>query len=234
MGMEHLARIVSYASGVAGLLFAVFAFINGGLSRRSIFMALTMGSMALWAVSIAVMYGIENEATVVGLAVLNYAVICFMEYSMVMLGLSFTNVNNKKFWLVGVVVFIPAMCLMIAMILDTGTMFTGAIIEDGMVQQLLQNDVGYSLFAILITIYTVVFFLFMNEARKQTRTEAGRRALMMMIIGAAIAFATGIIFNLAIPMFLHDYTWGWVGPMAILVFAGASYRAVVKFAQDEL
>ena len=232
--MEHLARIISYASGIAGLLFAVFAFINGGLSRRSIFMALTMGCMALWAVSIAVMYGIEDEAVVVGLAVLNYGVICVMEYSMVMLGLSFTNVSSKQFWAVGAVTFIPAACLLAAMMIDPSTMFYGAVIENKMVQQLLQNELGYSLFGILITIYTVVFFVFMNEARKQTTTRVGRQALMMMIIGAAVAFTTGIIFNLAIPMFLHDYTWGWIGPMSVLIFAGASYRAVVKFAQDEL
>jgi len=234
--MEHLARIISYASGITGLLFAVFAFINGGLSRRSIFMALTMGSMALWAVNIAVMYGINDEALLLGLAVMNYSVICVLMYCMVMLGLSFTNVTNKQFWLVGAVVFVPAACLLAAMIIDPSTMFYGVVLVEGggMVQELIQNEVGYALFGTLIMSYTALFFLFMSQGIKQTMTESGRAALRMMIVGAIVSMVSAIVFNLAIPMFTHDYTWGWIGPMSVVVLAVASYRAVVKFAQDDL
>jgi len=233
--MQILAEIVSYASAAVGGVFAIFGFINGGLNRRTVFMAIMMALFTVWAASIAVLYGVKEEQVVIQLMVLNYVAICALSYAMMMLTLSFTTVSWKYFFLISVVALIPALCLALSMLIDVRTMFLGVeFSEQGVLFNVLQHPVGYSLFAILVLVYATCSFTFLGIGVKQAKTIAGKRALWLMLVGGASINAFAMIFNLAIPMFLHDYSWGWVGTLALPGFALASYRAVVKFAQDEL
>jgi len=233
--MQILAQIISYASAAVGGVFAIFGFINGGLNRRTIFMAVMMAAFAVWGASIAIMYGVTDETTLVSLAVMNYVSISLVGYGMLMLALSFTPIGDKQFWIMGVVTMIPLLCISLAMLINVETMFLGAVVdENGLLRELVQNRTGYLLFGAGILLYAMHTFAFLGWATRTAKTVAGRKALMMMLIMGGVVNVFAMIFNLFIPMFAHDYSWGWVGTLAIPGFALASYKAVVKFAQDEL
>lgn len=233
--MEFLAAFVSYTSAIIGGAFAIFAFINGGLNRRSIFMAIAMGSLATWAASIAMMYGETDEAAIMRLAVVCYASTCLATYGLLMMSLSFAKISNRHFWALSVVSFVPALCLVVAMLINSETMFLGAeFTETGFLRALLQNPVGYALFGVQITAYTALSFAIIRWSIKTCTTAAGRKSLRFFFAGGAMVGTFAFTFNLIIPMFLYDYTLIWVGPIGIIGYAITSYSAVVKFAQDEL
>jgi len=233
--MQQLAIIVSYASAAVGVFFALFTFINGGLGRHSVLAAFAMVLLALWAITLAISFGITEEDTFILVGVAVYTVSLLMQYCFMILSSSFTTIKNKQFWIMNAVTLVPALCLISAMLYNSTAMFLGVDFSGNKILPLvIQNEVGYTLFALLILLYSVLSVFFLIQAIKQAKTKSGRGALKVMLIGVIIAFTSGVIFNLAIPMFLHDYSWSWVGPLSILVLAAGSYRAVVKYAQDEL
>lgn len=229
--MFIVGQVVLIASALVGFFLGVYVFIGGSLSRRSIAFSIAMAMAMLWSLFLAIFLGEENETQLIFHATVYYVATLPMAWGIFLTGMGFTKATDKQFWSIAIFSAVPTIFIILCIVLNQDFLFTGWGAVDGHNTMFL-NPIGYLIFVIACTGYTLASVVAYLNAYKQAHSATGKRLMKNMLVGCVASVVTASIFNLWLPL-VGNYQIIWAGPIGIILFAVTSYTAIVKFGSDE-
>lgn len=227
--MIPMANAILWISVFAGLALGAMAFIQGGLSRRSVWFAVTMLFSALWSLGIIISFAnpAEWHDTYGGLVNVP-PVMLFFAISQMML--AYVNIPEWVRKLSLALAGVAAILLSGMMIFADGFLLVHASGE-GDTFHMSYNPITMGIIGVQLALLVVLTLIIMIRAMKEARTPMGKKLIRNVMIGYLCGFVAGGVFNVAMS---SNHWIHWVGPAATLIYAVTMYRAVIKFGADEV
>jgi len=224
-----MANAILWISVFVGLALGAFGFIQGGLSRRSVWFAVTMIFSALWSLGIIISFANPAEWHDTWGGLVNVPpVVLFFAISQMML--AYVDIPEWVRKVSLVLAGFAALLLSGMMIFAQGFLLLHASGE-GDTFHMSYNPVTMAIIGFQLVLLVVLTLITMVKAIKEAKTPTGKKLIRNVMIGYLCGFVAGGVFNVAMS---SDHWIHWVGPAATLIYAFTMYRAVIKFGADEV
>jgi len=224
-------NLILWLCVAVGLVLGVLSFIYGGLSKRSVWFAITMIVSAAWSIMMLISYANDAEFQIGAAGWLNLPPVLLF-FTTPMMALTYVNIPTWARRVIYVLAMIPVILFSSLMVFAPNFLLLYASSGPDGTQYLLEfNPVTIIQLGISIVLLTIVTMIIMVRAIKEARTSLGKKLMRNVMIGFLCGFLLGALFNLVMSD-LH--WWHWLGPTATLIYAFTMYRAVIKYGADEV
>jgi len=224
-------NLILWICVAVGLVLGVLSFIYGGLSKRSVWFAITMIVAAAWAVMMLISYANDAEFQNTAAGWLNLPPVLLF-YTAPMMALTYVTIPDRVRKLIQILAIIPVVVFSSLMVFAPNFLLLYASSGPDGTDYLLEfNQVTILQLGINLILLTVATMIIMTRARKEARTPLGKKLMRNVMIGFLCGFLLGALFNL---LMSNLHWWHWLGPTATLIYAFTMYTAVIKYGSDEV
>ena len=204
---------------ITNIILGLIAVSRGIKSFADIIFSFITLTLVIWSIAIICFYSASYQSLTNWISITHSSAL-FISYFFLIFSLNFPQKIPKSKWVV-IIATVLLICLTYFIFLSN------YIIGDthGITYQL---GSGYVYYAVVLTLYFFVGFIFLFVQHKKTKDSVQQKQIQYVLMGYLISSILAIIPDLILPYFkIYQYTW--LGPLFAFILIASLFIAMLKY-----
>jgi len=221
--MEY-QQVTLYVIAIFNSLFSFFV-VRGAKGITTTLFGFVSLAVALWAVNLG--FFLQTQDRDLSFMFANVYYISAAAIPLLFLYFSFVFPKNKAgFRSRYLLLSAPLIMLAVAVIFKPDIILSD-ILTFGPTKNVIINKPAYLIYTLYFLFYVGLSYVYLSRSFRRTQQKTEKTQIKFLVVGTAIAYLFGMIFNLFLP-WLGDYSHIWLGPLFSLIMVVTIGYAVIK------